>query len=134
MIIGAAHAGWRGAYKKIVKNMISHFKKRGSKLNDLCAIIGPCISQNNYEVKDDLIQKFLNQSLTSKRHFKREGGKIYFDLKGYIFQQLKRNGIKNIEIIRKDTFYPKNNIISARRSSKNKIDDYGRNISIIMIK
>ena len=134
MIIGAAHAGWRGAYKKIVKNMISHFKKRGSKLNDLCAIIGPCISQNNYEVKDDLIQKFLNQSLTSKRHFKREGGKIYFDLKGYIFQQLKRNGIKNIEIIRKDTFYPKNNFFSARRSSKNKIDDYGRNISIIMIK
>ena len=133
-IIGAAHAGWRGAYKKISKNMTSHFKKRGSKLKDLYVIIGPCISQNNYEVKQDLIKKFLNQSLDNKRHFRRQGNKIYFDLKGYLFQQLKRNGIKNIEIIKKDTFYPKNNFFSARRSLKNKINDYGRNISIIMIK
>ena len=133
-IIGAAHAGWRGAYKKIVKNMISHFKKRGSKFNDLYVVIGPCISQNNYEVKQDLVQKFLNQSFDNKKHFKKEKSKIYFDLKGYIFQQLKRNGIKNIEIIKKDTFYPKNNFFSARRSLKNKINDYGRNISIIMIK
>ena len=60
--------------------------------------------------------------------------KIYFDLKGYIFSQLKNAGINNIEIIKKDTFNPKNNFFSARRSLKKKINDYGRNISIIMIK
>ena len=133
-IIGAAHSGWRGAYKNISKNMINQFKKRGSKSNDLSAIIGPCISQNNYEIKKDFKKRFLNQSFANKRHFNRKKNKIYFDLKGYIFHQLKKNGIKNIEIIKKDTFYSKNNFFSARRSLKNKINDYGRNISIIMIK
>ena len=133
-IIGAAHAGWKGAYKKIAAKMINYFKKKGSKLNDLYAIIGPCISQNNYEIKEDFKKKFLNQSQVNKRHFKKENNKIYFDLKGYIFQQLKNIGIKNIEIIKKDTFSQKNKFFSARRSLKNKIDDYGRNISIIMIK
>ncbi len=133
-IIGAAHAGWRGAYKGIMKKMIRSFKKEGSKFNDLYVIIGPCISQNNYEIKEDFKKKFLNQSLYNKRYFKQIKSKIYFDLKGYIFQKLKRNGIKNIEIIKKDTFYSKNNFFSARRCLKNKINDYGRNISIIMIK
>ena len=50
-IIGAIHAGWKGAYKKIVKKMINYFKKKGSKINDICAVIGPGISQNNYEIK-----------------------------------------------------------------------------------
>ncbi len=133
-IISAAHAGWKGAYKKIVVKMINYLKKKGSKLNDLIAIIGPCISQRNYEIKEDFIKKFLNQSQANKRHFIRKNNKIYFDLKSYIFQQLKNTGIKNIEIIKKDTFNPKNKFFSARRSLKNKIDDYGRNISIIMIK
>ena len=133
-IIGAVHAGWKGAYKKIVTKMIDYLKKKGSKLNDIYTIIGPCISQRNYEIKEDFRKKFLNQSQANKRHFRRENNKIYFDLKGYIFQQLKNIGIKNIEIIKKDTFNPKNKFFSARRSLKNKIDDYGRNISIIMIK
>jgi hypothetical protein len=133
-IIGAAHAGWKGAYKNIATKMINYFKKKGSKLNNLYAIIGPCISQNNYEIKEDFKKKFLNQGQVNKRYFKKENNKIYFDLKSYIFQQLKNRGIKNIEIIKKDTFSPKNKFFSARRSLKNKIDDYGRNISIIMIK
>ena len=47
-IIGAIHAGWKGAHKKIGKKMINYFKKRGSKLNDIFAVIGPCISQNHF--------------------------------------------------------------------------------------
>ncbi len=133
-IIGAAHVGWRGAYKNIIKSMIKQFKNRGSKLNDLNVVIGPCISQNSYEIKEDFKKKFLNQDLANKKHFKQKKNKIYFDLRGYIFRQLKKNAIKNIEIIKKDTFYPKNNFFSARRCLKNKINDYGRNISIIMIK
>ena len=133
-IIGVAHAGWRGAYKKIGLKMINYFKKKGSKLSDIFAVIGPCIAQNNYEIKNDFRTKFLKQSSKNKKHFKIIKSKIYFDLKGYIFEQLKNAGLKNIEIIKKDTFKPKNNFFSARRSMKNKINDYGRNISIIMIK
>jgi len=133
-IIGIAHAGWKGAYKKIGLKMINYFKKKGGKLNDIFAVIGPCISQNNYEIKNDFRAKFLKQSSKNKKHFKIIKNKIYFDLKGYIFEQLKNAGLKNIEIIKKDTFIAKNNFFSARRSIKNKINDYGRNISIIMIK
>ena len=133
-IIGAIHAGWRGIYKKIGKKMINCFKREGSKLNDVIAVIGPCISQNNYEIQNDFKKKFLDQSSDHKKYFKKVKKKIYFDLKGCIFQQLKSAGLTNIEIIKKDTFYTKNNFFSARRSLKNKINDYGRNISIIMIK
>ncbi len=133
-IIGAIHAGWKGAYKKIVKKMINCFKKRGSKLSDILVVIGPCISQNNYEVKDDFKAIFLNQSLNNKKYFKKIKNKITFDLKGYIFGQLKSSGVYNVEIIKKDTFNKKNNFFSARRSVVSKINDYGRNISIIMIK
>jgi len=133
-IIGAAHVGWRGAYKKIGKKMISNFKKKGSKLNDISAVIGPCISQRNYEVKNDFKTKFLKQNPQNMNHFKVIKNKIYFDLKGYVFNQLKKAGINNVETIKKDTFDPKNNFFSARRSFKKKNNDYGRNISIIMIK
>ena len=133
-IIGAVHAGWKGAYKKIVKKMINNFKKRGSNLNDILAVIGPCISQKSYEVQNDFKINFLNQSPQNMKHFKVFKNKIYFDLKGYIFNQLKKAGINNIETIKKDTFNPKNNFFSARRSLKKKNNDYGRNISIIMIK
>ena len=78
--------------------------------------------------------KFLKQNPKNEKHFKIIKNKIYFDLKGYIFKQLKSIGVNNIEIIKKDTFNPKNNFFSARRSLKKKINDYGRNISIIMIK
>ena len=133
-IIGAAHAGWKGAYKKIGKKMVDYFKKKGSKVSNIFAVIGPCISQKNYEVKNDFKQKFLNQGSENIKHFKIIKNKIYFDLRGYIFRQLKNAGINNIEIIKKDTFDRKNKFFSARRSLKNKINDYGRNISIIMIK
>ncbi len=133
-IIGAVHSGWRGAYKKIAIKMINYLKKNGSKLNDIFAVIGPCISQNNYEIKNDFKAKFLKQSVKNKKYFKISKNKIFFDLKGYIFGQIKNAGIDNIEIIKKDTFNTKNNFFSARRSLKNKINDYGRNISIIMIK
>ena len=133
-IIGAVHSGWKGAYKKIGKKMVNCFKKSGSKLKDICVVIGPCISQNNYEIKNDFKTKFLRQTLKNKKYFKMVKNKIFFDLKGYIFSQLKNAGINNIEIIKKDTFNPKNNFFSARRSLKKKINDYGRNISIIMIK
>jgi len=133
-IIGAVHAGWKGAFKNIGVKMVSEFKKKGTKLEDLYVAIGPTISQNSYEVKKDFKYRFLRQKLSNRKFFKIKRNKIYFDLVGYIYNQMKKSGIKNIEIIKKDTFNPKNNFFSARRSLKNNFDDYGRNISIIMIK
>ena len=61
-------------------------------------------SKKNYEVKDDFKSKFLKQNHENKKHFKIIKNKIFFDLKGYIFKQLKNSGINNIELIKKDTF------------------------------
>jgi len=133
-IISAIHAGWKGAYKKIIKKTINNLIKKGSKVNNLIAVIGPCISKQSYEVQIGFYIKFINQNKSNKKFFTHKNKKIFFSLNEYIENHLRINGIKNIEIIKKDTYLNKNNFFSSRRSLKNNFNDYGRNISIIMIK
>ena len=133
-IIAAIHAGWKGAYKKILYKTIDKFKKKGSNTKDLIAVVGPCISKYRYEIKKDFLNKFLNENKKNKRFFIYKEKKIFFSLNGYIRNQLKKIGVNKIEIINKDTYLKKNNFFSARRSLKKNYYDYGRNISIIMIK
>ena len=132
-IIGAAHAGWRGAYKKIIVKITKYLLKKGSNLNNLYFVIGPSIAQKNYEIGKEFKKKFIEQRKNNKKYFKNIKNKIFFSLSDYIKGQLEDLGIKNIEIIKKDTYNRKNNFFSSRRSKKNN-HDYGRNISIIMIK
>ena len=132
--ISAIHAGWKGAYKKIISSTLNQLKKRGSKVENLIAVVGPCIGKNNYEVKKDFFKKFLNQDRSNKIFFYNRRNKIYFSLTEYIVNELIKKGVENIETISKNTYLRKNNFFSARRSLKEKLDDYGRNISIIMIK
>ena len=133
-IIAALHAGWKGAFKDIIGKTINKLNQKGSKSKDLIAVVGPCISIKNYEVKKDFLNKFLQKSKKNIKFFKLYNKKIFFSLNSYIKSQLINMKIKRIEIINKDTFPKKNNFFSSRRSIKNKFNDYGRNISIIMIK
>ena len=133
-IIAAIHAGWKGACKNIIYKTVYDLKKKGSNIQDLIVVIGPCISKYNYEVKKDFLKKFINQNKKNRRFFNFSKKKIFFSLNKYIKNQLKDIGVKNIEIINKDTYLRKNNFFSYRRSLKNKYYDYGRNISVIMIK
>ena len=132
-IIGAVHAGWRGAYKRILLKIVKYLLKKGSSLKDLYFVIGPTIAQKNYEVGIKFKKKFFNQDIKNKKYFKYIKKRIFFSLNDYIKGQLKDLKIKNIEIIKKDTYNRKNNFFSYRRSKKNN-HDYGRNISVIMIK
>ena len=132
-IISAIHAGWKGAYKGIVQKVIKQFKKMGSETKNLIAAVGPCISQKNYEVQNDFELKFLKQSKINKFFFNKVKNKTYFSLNKYVEFQLRSLGVKKIDIIDKDTYNQKNNFFSARRSMHEKEDDYGRNISLIMI-
>ena len=131
--IAAIHAGWRGAYKGIIKRVIKFMIKKGSSTKDITAVIGPCISVKNYEVKQDFIKKIIKKDPKTKVFFKKIRNKNYFNLNKYITYQLKSLNIKKIEIINKDTFDIKNNFFSARRSLGRNENDYGRNISVIMI-
>ena len=132
-IIAAIHAGWRGAYKNIIKKVINFMVKKGCIRNDITVAIGPCIRQDNYEVKENFKKKFIKNSKKNKIFFKNKKNLIYFDLPNYVNSKLKSNKIRNIDMINIDTFDKKNNFFSARRSLVSKHDDYGRNISIIMI-
>tara|TARA_Y100001958_G_scaffold65718_1_gene44188 strand:- start:172 stop:933 length:762 start_codon:yes stop_codon:yes gene_type:complete len=131
--IAAIHAGWKGALKGIVQNVIQFMIKKGCKSKNIICAIGPSISQKNYEVKEDFRLKFLKKDKLNKSFFKRKSDKIFFNLANYIKSQLKFYNITNIDMRNIDTFDKKNNFFSARRSLKSKHDDYGRNISIIMI-
>ena len=132
-MIAAIHAGWRGAYKDIIKKVVKFMIKKGCTPSDITAAIGPCISLKNYEVKQDFIKKFLKKDIDNRIFFKKIHNKKFFSLNKYIYHQLKSLNIKKIDIINKDTFISKNNFFSARRSISHNKNDYGRNISIIMI-
>ena len=132
-MIAAIHAGWKGAHKGIIKKVIKFMIKKGCKLENITAVVGPCIAVENYEIKQDFIKKFLKKDIKNKVFFKKIKNKNYFNLNKYIYSQLKNLKVKNIDIINKDTFNAKNNFFSARRSISRNENDYGRNISIIMI-
>ena len=132
--VGAIHAGWKGAFKGIVKKTIQLLKKNGCSEKDMIACIGPCIKKNSYEVKNDFFKLFKYKNKKNVSFFTFKSGKIYFYLSKYIKSQFYENGVKKIDIIRKDTYALENNFFSSRRSKKNKHNDYGRNISAIMIK
>ncbi len=131
--ICVVHAGWKGAYKGILTNVINFLKNKGSNIKDLVVAIGPCISINSYEVKGDLLKKFLRKNRKNNIFFKFNNKKIYFDLKKYVSFEIKKLGISKLEVINKDTFMEKRTFFSARRSLLKKQNDYGRNISLIMI-
>ena len=132
-MIAIIHAGWKGAFKGIIKNVINFMSKKGCRLKNINAAVGPSIPQNSYKVKEDFQNKFIKKDKKNKVFFKTKKGIIYFNLPNFVKSQLKSNKITNIDRINIDTFDKKNNFFSARRSLRLKHDDYGRNISIIMI-
>ena len=93
-LISALHAGWKGAFKQIISKPIKKFKIKGSNLNDLIAVIGPCISKNNYEVKKDFLNKFIVKEKSNKNFFNYKNNKIFFSLNDFIKQKLFKFGCK----------------------------------------
>ncbi len=132
-MIAAVHAGWKGAFKDIIKKVINFMVNKGCEKKSIIAAIGPSIQEKSYNVKKDFLKKFIKKNKKNKIFFKNKKNKIYFDLPNFVKSQLKSNKITNIDTIKIDTFDKKNNFFSARRSLRLKHDDYGRNISIIMI-
>ena len=132
-LVAAIHAGWKGAYKDIISKVIQFMIKKGSNPKNITAAIGPAISPKNYEVKKDFKRKFIRKDKINNKFFKIRYKKLYFDLPKYVKSCLIKNKIKNIESINIDTFDIKNNFFSARRALRQNHDDYGRNISIIML-
>ena len=133
-IIGCIHSGWRGALNGVIKNTIKKFKELDSNIDNLVAVVGPCIGNENYEVKIDFYEKFINKNSKYEEFFKKiTDDKYIFDLRGFINNKISNLNIKNIENIEKDTFTNKHNFYSYRRSRFNKKKDCGRCISVILM-
>ena len=133
-IIGCAHAGWKGALNGIIKNTVRKFNELNSKNEDLIAVIGPCISMKNYEVKKDFFERFIERNNNNKNCFvKTKEEKFFFDLRGYINKEVSSLNIKEVENIKMDTFSNEDFFYSYRRTQLNKEKDYGRCISVILM-
>jgi len=132
-MIAAIHAGWKGAFKGIVNKVINFMLKKGCNRKDIIVAIGPSINQKNYNVGTEFKKKFTKKHKKNKIFFQNKNKLIYFDLPNYVKSQVKLNRIYNIDMLHVDTFDKKNNFFSARRALKLRHNDYGRNISIIMI-
>ena len=127
------NAGWKGAFKGIVNKVVNFMLIKGCHRKNITVSIGPCISKDNYNVKKDFKNKLLKKDKRNKVFFKKKQNMFFFDLPNFIKSQLKLVQINHIDMINIDTFEKKNNFFSARRSLSLKHDDYGRNISIIVI-
>jgi len=133
-IIGCIHSGWKGALNGVIKNTVKKFKELNSNIDNLIAVVGPCIGKESYEVKIDFYERFVSQNQKHEEFFKKISDEKYiFDLRGFINNEISNSNIKNIENIEKDTFSEEEFFYSYRRSRLNKEQDYGRCISVILM-
>ena len=130
-IIGAAHAGWKGAHGGIVESVVDAMHKLGA--TNIQAAIGPCLQEKSFEVQQDFIDIFLAQSPKNAQFFKPHGTQTHFNNLAYIIQKLERLGIANIEVSNDDTLTQPDKLFSYRHSRKNNHPDYGRQISAICL-
>jgi YfiH family protein len=135
-IIGAAHAGWRGAVGGILESTVEEMKKMGAKAENIEAAIGPCIGPNSYEVKNDFRDPFLAQDSSNEVFFKPSPrpGHLLFDLPGYVAGRLHLLGIKKVYDVRQDTLTGGSTFFSNRRAFLKSEKGFGLQLSVIAIK
>jgi purine-nucleoside/S-methyl-5'-thioadenosine phosphorylase / adenosine deaminase len=134
-VIGAAHAGWRGAVSGVLDATIAAMIKLGAAPQRIAAAIGPCIAQASYEVGPEFPAPFLAQDAQSAAFFipAARAGHFLFDLPGYVAQRLARIGLERVHRTGGDTAAEPDRFFSYRRSCLNKEHDYGREISAIVL-
>ena len=134
-VIGAAHAGWRGALTGVIEATIAAMERLGAAPGQIRAAIGPMIRQRNYEVGADLVARFGSEDPASSRFFapaKRDGHAM-FDLAGYIAARLKRAGIIKVEDVGLCTYSDPEQFFSYRRTTHRAEADYGRHVNAIAL-
>lgn len=134
-VVGAAHAGWRGALSGIVEATIAAMEGLGAVRERIHAGLGPMIRQRNYEVGPDLIGRFAAEDADSANFFApamREGH-AFFDLAGYVAAHLRRAGIADIEDVGLCTYADPARFFSYRRATHRAELDYGRHVNAIAL-
>jgi polyphenol oxidase len=130
-VIGAAHAGWKGALTGVLEACVALMREHGAR--DIKAAIGPCIQQASYEVGPEFVARFLATDPVYARFFiAGVGEKSHFDLPGFCTARIAKLGIES-EISALDTYALPAQLHSHRRSVHEKLGDYGRNCAAITL-
>jgi YfiH family protein len=134
-VVGAAHAGWRGALGGILEATIAAMEGLGARRERIRAVVGPAIGQAAYEVGPEFEAQFLAQDAGNARFFARSGpaARPHFDLAGYAEQRLVRAGLVWVDKLPSCTYAQAEDFFSYRRSTARKEPDYGRQISAIVL-
>lgn len=131
-VIGAAHAGWRGAIDGVTDATIAAMERLGARRERIVAAVGPCIAQASYEVDAGFRERFVTAARDNDRFFA-EGpaGKPHFDLEAYVVARLTAAGIGRVDALGLDTYADPDRFYSFRRATHCGEGDYGRQFSLI---
>jgi len=132
-VIGAAHAGWKGAIGGVLEATLAAMADLGATAQNTVAVIGPCISQRAYEVGAEFMDNFTAHDPDYDRFFAGDPDSVHFDLPAFCLHRLRDAGIKDAEWIRHCTYSDPERFYSYRRSVHQKEADYGRLISTIRL-
>ena len=134
-VIGAAHAGWRGALTGVIEATVAAMEKLGADRARIAVALGPTISQANYEVGPEFVARFLAADADNTRFFaaSERAGHAMFDLAGYIADRVQRAGIVNFEDLGLCNYAEPERFFSYRRTTKQGEPDYGRHINAIAL-
>lgn len=133
-VIGAAHAGWKGAIGGVLEATVAAMVRLGASPARIVAAIGPCIAQDSYEVGPEFEQTFLDAAPDSARFFvPGDGDRRHFDLKAFCSSRLRTAGVGVVDVLPDDTCADEVRYFSNRRRNQRGEPDYGRNLSAIRL-
>ena len=134
-VIGAAHAGWRGAQGGVLEATLARMVELGAEPGRITAAVGPCIAQRSYEVGPEFPKPFLEEDGANCDFFipAARSGHFMFDLPGYIARRLKRAGVGQVETSPHDTVTEEERFFSYRRACLRGEGDYARGLSAILL-
>lgn len=131
-VIGAAHAGWKGALAGITDATLIAMERLGADRANIAAAIGPCIARASYEVDDGFVQRFTGDDPTNERFFAAgKPGHAMFDIAAYVAARLAAAGVTRIAIGGQDTYAEAEDYFSYRRACHKGENSYGRQLSVI---
>ena len=134
-VVGAAHAGWRGALAGVADSTIAAMEKLGARREDIHAAVGPCIGRPSYEVDEAFRERFVDDDLGNERFFTNgPTEKPHFDLEAYVVHRLLAAGIGEVEALHLDTYADATRFYSYRRATHRGEADYGRQLSAIALR
>lgn len=131
-VIGAAHAGWKGALHGVTDATLDAMEKLGANRSNISCAIGPCIAQKSYEVDDGFARRFIEADAENERFFAPgDPGHHQFDIEGYVAMRLAAAGVNRADCLGQDTYSQPDRFYSYRRSCHKNESDYGRQVSLI---